>query len=394
MSKKIVFITLLLFYSIFLYSQNIDTSFVNIRNRVAFEYYELLNQKETNQVIAPFFLDFSFLELYLATKGGTSNQIKDYLLFDKDRDVQLKNMIEYQKIVSENKSLNTNFIYSLDFFIEDSLKILDKYKKTISPLIVDSVKNIDFTQDKNVIASLLNKEIAANNLNYFTEYLKKENIPDSPNILINTASYYSGYWAKDFENIFYSSFKPEEVEKEIENVKYFTSYDYYKYGEAETYQIIELPYEGFQFSLIMIIPKSFETLNDFEKIFNLGSYKLWRQKNMQTQRVRVLVPDFEIESFYDYKNKVDTIMTAIFTKRGNFLNLIKKIVNVSGIYHYVKFQFNSENYDLKELKTIDIETEKEENESFVFYANRPFIFMLIHKETQSIIYMGRIYTLK
>ncbi|MBN2890268.1 MAG: serpin family protein [Bacteroidales bacterium] len=392
MARIILVLLFFVFANIFLNAQNQNTEFVENRNRIAFEFYKEYLSEEKNQVISPFFMNLSLSEIYLATKGGTASQIGDYMMFDSDKDKHLNNFINFQKIISENNSLNTNFVFSVDFFIEDTLKVLKSYNEKISKYLVDTVKYIDFTASIDSIVAKINSIIEKKSEGYFVPYLSAVDIPENPNIILNSACYFSGFWAKNFENTFTSSFKLDSDGKEIKHIKYFTSFDYFKYGETEEYQIIELPYEGYQLSLIVILPRDIYDLKNFEQIFNFDSYLLWRQKNMQTEKVRLLIPEFSVESFFNYKSNIDTIIPAIFTKGGNFLNLIRKVVFVNGLYHYAKFVVTDEGNEIDELEKLDFNTEMTENESFIFNANKPFIFLLIHRQSEAIIFMGHIYS--
>ncbi len=372
-------------------SQILEKEFIYNRNKKAFEFYENYLDKTENQVISPFFIDFAFTSVYAATKSGTASQVSDFMIFDKDWNEHSKKMLEYQKIITENNRLNTYFSYSINFFIEDSLKILNEFPERISSFIVDSVKNVDFTEEKNSIALVLNNYLSNKTSDFCNEMFSSDNIPDNPNILINSFAYYNGFWANDFKNKYFASFFQDSTTIEIENVQYLTTLDYYKYGETEDYQIIEIPYEGYEFTLIVFLPRKVKNLSEFEKIFTFDSYLLWRQMNLQTQLTRLIIPKFEVKSLFTFKSSIDTVVPAIFSLGGNFLNLICKVVKISEIYHYSIFNVKDENSEPEELKNYDFDAEMIENESVLFNINRPFIFLLVHTKSEAIIYMGHIY---
>jgi len=69
-----------------------------------------------------------------------------------------------------------------------------------------------------------------------------------------------------------------------------------------------------------------------------------------------------------------------------------KTVHISGFHHFAKVEVKNDNRDLTELKYINFQEEQIENESFIFNVNRPFIFLIIHPETEIILFVGHIYT--
>lgn len=389
--KKIysLFILISVFFNAF--SQNSFTEFIDNQNKAAFDFYTKNLNKAKSQVFSPLFVNTNLSMLYLATGGGTARQVADFSYFNHDKNTHYTNMQLLQKTITDNNSLNTNFKYSVNLFIEDSLKVLNKYQQTIEPYLCDTATNINFTETPEIIAATINDIIEKNTANYITGYFKAEDIPQKPNILLNSAAYFSGFWAIDFTNYLNASFKLDSLGRTSDNTSYLSAFNYYTYSETDDYQIIELPYEGLEFSLIIILPKEIRSLQTFEKHFNYDAYKIWRQNTLMKQKVRLLIPEFEITNFYSIKNKIDTIIPAVFTPGGNFLNLIKKIVYVNGFFHYCDFSVQKEDNNLPEINNINFDQEKQTNNSQIFYANHPFIFLITNIKTQAIVYMGHYY---
>ncbi|MBN2664505.1 MAG: serpin family protein, partial [Bacteroidales bacterium] len=381
---KKIFVLIILINVVFAgFCQNSYPEFIDNQNRAAFDFYSKNLNKANNQVFSPFFVNTNFSMLYLATGGGTARQVADFSFFSHDKNAHYNNMQQLQKVITQNNSLNTNFKYSINLFIEDSLKVLEKYQQTIEPYLCDTATNINFSNPPEIIAATINKIIENNTNNYVEGYLKAEDIPQKPNILLNSTAYFSGFWAIDFTNFTKGIFKLDSLGRTAENLQYLTAFDYFIYSETDDYQIIELPYEGFEFSLIIILPKEIRSLQTFEKLFNYDAYKIWRQNTLMKQKVRLIIPEFQINSFYSIKNEIDTIIPAIFTPGGNFLNLIKKIVFVNGIYHYCDFSVKKEDNNLSEIYNINYDQEKQTNNSQIFNANHPFIFLVTNIKTQA-----------
>ncbi len=386
--KKNILIILFLGINLTVFSQNTYPEFIDNQNRAAFDFYTKYFLETENQVFSPYFYNINFSMLYLATGGGTARQVGEFAYFSTDKASHYANMQKYQKIIPENNSLNTNFKYSLNMFIEDSLKILDKYKKTIAPYLCDSVIEIDFTLDLPSISTTINSIIEKNTDNYIEGYIKPDVLPQNANILLNSSAYFSGFWANNFSNYFTAPFILDSLNRTVNNTSFLTSYEYFVYSETDDYQIVELPYEGYKFTLIVILPKKTKSIKTFEKDFSYDAYKMWHQHNLTRQKVRLILPEFSISNFYSAKSTIDTIIPAVFTKGGNFLNLIKKVVFVSDIFHYAKFEVKREDTQLSELTNYNFEQESILNSSFIFNANHPFIFLLIDKQTQAILFMG------
>ncbi len=390
--NKILKIFLLFFTLNFVVlSQNISTIFIENQNKMAFDFYKKLISGKKNEIFSPFFLNISLSQAYLATKSQTQISVSEYFNYEKNIQNHINEMVLYQKIVSENKNLKNNFQYSVDFFFNDTLKIVKKYYELIDNYICDTIIQIDFTQKPDVIAKIINTCIRNKSNGYIENQIKNTYIPNFPNIILSSSAYFTGDFAKNFTNYYISNFQLDSLEIATVETKFITCYDVFNYGEAENYQIIEIPYEGYEFSLIIIQPNNTYNLEKFEETFTYKSYLLWKQKNMNMQNVRLSVPEFTINSFFDVKKIIEKDYELLFKKGADFTNLVKRLVNIDAIFHSSKIEFKCENTKLSNIDNNSFESEKTENNSFIYNINRPFITMLIHNKTESIIFIGHVY---
>jgi serpin B len=364
-------------------------NFIDNRNKQAFKTYKRLEKTQQNEIFSPYILDFSFSEIYLATQKGTAVQIANVQQFNINKNLHFQNFDKYQHITDFLNSLNTNLKYSVNIFYPDSLKIQKNFSNNIKKIyIFDSIRPFKSNISKKNLAEYINKIIKKNTSDNIKNVFKQNNMPDKPNIIVSSAAYFSGHWANNFTNYIYSPFVLDTSGKSIKMVKYLTINDYFKYGESADYQIIQIPYEGFRLSLIIILPKKNINLKNTPDFFNYDSFKLWREQTLQTERVRLLIPEFSIENLYSLKNKYSKLMPSVFSKGGNFLNMIKSLVYVNGFYHFAKFKISDENENTQEIKSINFQKEQQTNGSIIFNANHPFLFFLIDKKTNAIIFIG------
>ncbi len=364
-------------------------NFTESRNKLAFNIFNSLNNKEQNVIFSPYFLNFSFSEIYLATNGNTSAQVRDYAHFLKDKETHKKNMSLFQSIIKNNDNKKINFKYSINIFINDSTKILKKFQQTLDSFLTDTVRHVSFYKDSTKAIAYINKIIEKNTLEYIKNPLKKELFAQKTSLIACSAAFFSGHLANNFHNFILAPFFQDSLKKSLKKIKYLTTNDYFKYSESADYQIIELPYDSYKFSLLIILPKKDSSLEKLNYYFNYNSFLMWQRNILQTERVRVLIPEISIEKNYNIKTRIKNITPFIFIKGGNFLNMVKKVVFISDFYHYAKFKLESSYKPETQIKNIDFDKETQKNESYIFNANHPFLFLLIDKKTQTILFIGK-----
>jgi len=255
--------------------------------------------------------------------------------------------------------------------------------------ISDTVILFDFAKDSLLFVNFINKIIKKNTNNTLKQAYNTEIFNLPPSIIASSASYFSGQWANNFSEFIFAPFYSDSSNNTSKKIKYITTNDYFKYSESSDYQIIELPYRGYKLALLVVLPKKDSSLNNIYSYFNYDLFKMWQQNMLQTQRIRLVLPQISIEKNYNIKKQIQKYTPYIFLKGGNFLNMINKLVFVKNFQHICKFNFDVGDNPKTKLEYIDFQKEENSKESYIFNANHPFLFILFDKKTKTILYIGK-----
>lgn len=359
--------------------------FLTERNKLAFDLFNMLETNHQNDIFSPYFLNFSFSEIYLATKGNTSLQIAAFAYFRKEKDIHSQNITEYQKIITEKNKLSPQFNYSINFFVDDSIQILEEFKKLVNNLIIDSISHINFSQDSIQYANDINEQINQKTNGKIKDIFKPEFFIQKPSLVVSSEVYFKGTWANNFLEYLYSPFYSDSI---TQNVKYLTTNAYFKYSESSEYQIIDIPYQNYDMDLLIILPKNDTTLENIYNYFNYNSFQMWQRNMLQTKRIRVIIPQISVEGNYNIQKVIKNICPFIFMKGANYTYMVKKLIYVTNFRHVTKFEFQANQFE-KEIEEIDFEKEMSTNTSLILNANHPFLYILIDKKNQTILLMGK-----
>jgi serpin B len=379
-------IILVFFYSI-IFSQNDYKSDIEKMNKIGFEFYSQLRNNNENSCISPFFLSNSINMLYLSTKGGTKRQFKEVFEFEEDFASQFEKQIAIQEIVKKRNSFENNFYVANAIWLQDSLSVNNIFLQSCSKFWGDSVQFINFDESEQEIIMRLNFwNLAQTNDKSVTGLVETDINEELCMLLINSVAF-KGTWANSFSDYKKDVFYLDNYEHKTRKIDYYSQKNYFRFAETEKYQIIEIPYNGNEISMIVIMPKDNEKISEFENDFTSVNFDFW-QENMVLQQVHLLLPVFEISNSYKIKDQLFNMgVQAAFVKGANFTNMISKAIYLDNVIHSA-----SVSTEISEgLATIETEfVEVNETDHINFYADHPFIFVIKDNITGLIYFIGHI----
>ena len=160
-------------------------------------------------------------------------------------------------------------------------------------------------------------------------------------------------------------------------------------------QILEIPYKGERFSMLIALPLQRDGIEDLENTLKSDTFVNWH-KSMNATPVFVYMPKFEINTMYSdvLKNTLkDLGVKDSFAPGANFSKLSNDPLHISKLVQkaYVKADEKGTEAAAVTAAMFTIESQRGIVPSAIFDANHPFIFVIWDYETENIIFMGRIF---
>jgi serpin B len=165
----------------------------------------------------------------------------------------------------------------------------------------------------------------------------------------------------------------------------------FNYTETERLQILELPYEGEELSMLILLPKG-DDLNALEESLNTENLSEWRNRLIE-QRVEVYIPKFKFETKYFMAEDLKGMgMPTAFSMNADFSGMTgKKDLFISQVIHQAFVEVNEEGTEAAAATAVVWKGLSVRPKSIkIFKADHPFIFVIQEKETGDILFLGRV----
>ena len=166
-----------------------------------------------------------------------------------------------------------------------------EYVETAQKTFDAAVLHVDYARDAEAAAARINAWIADKTHGRIRDIIHPP--PADTRLVLVNAVYFKGAWA--------SPFLPENTEDDLFHAPgkavrtpFMSKTKAFRYGEMKDMQILELPYKGGEFSLLVLLPaKTPGALEKLEKELSAQRLAQWTGA-LHTRTVRVFLPKFSL----------------------------------------------------------------------------------------------------
>jgi serpin B len=296
--------------------------------------------------------------------------------------------------------LNKNAEYDIStanaLWIKKNLNLLKDYLSVIETYYGGVANETDFS----------NPELAAEKINHWVENntngLIKDLIQSShidplyTALILTNAIYFKGVWKIQFDpvNTTDRSFEIDsDVFIDVEIMSLVNTKDYFNYTETEDLQLLELPYSGDDLSMIILLPKEKE-LSEIIDSFDADQFKQLIE-SMNEEMVDIYLPKFKYETSYGLNEPlIELGMANAFSSYADFSKITgARDLQISDVLHKAYIDINEEGTEAAAATAVIMVLTSNGNggsSRIVFDADHPFLYIVQHKETGTILFIGSV----
>ena len=213
-------------------------------------------------------------------------------------------------------------------------------------------------------------------------------------LVLTNAIYFKSNWAETFEE---SATKPGAFHLSPgRQVKAPLMYQKHRFGYMETgeFQALEMPYRFRDLSMVVLLPRKADGLASLEKNLTAGNLAAWLGK-IRHEEVKVTFPRFEFASRFSLKKALAALgMTDAFSPDADFSGMatIEKLF-ISDVIHKAYVAVDEQGTEAAAATGgmfLGAAMPVKEPEPKVFKADHPFLFLIRHRATGAMLFLGRV----
>lgn len=355
---------------------------------------KLYSSSEGNVFYSPYSVFTALAMTYEGSNSDTAVEMRDVLNIEQDNESFHNYMKNLYILLNKNAEYDISTANAL--WIKKNLNLLKDYLSVIETYYGGVANETDFS----------NPELAAGKINHWVENntngLIKDLIQSShidplyTALILTNAIYFKGVWKIQFDpvNTTDRSFEIDsDVFIDVETMSLVNTKDYFNYTETEDLQLLELQYSGDDLSMIILLPKEKE-LSEIIDSFDADQFKQLIE-SMNEEMVDIYLPKFKYETSYGLNEPlIELGMANAFSSYADFSKITgARDLQISDVLHKAYIDINEEGTEAAAATAVIMVLTSNGNggsSRIVFDADHPFLYIVQHKETGTILFIGSV----
>jgi len=211
-------------------------------------------------------------------------------------------------------------------------------------------------------------------------------------LVLTNAVYFKARWA----HVFWESDTKEgpftKQDGAEVRVRLMHQKEHFKYGETEKAQVLEMPYAGYDASMVVVLPKARDGLPAVEESEGLDA---WTGALKGGREVIVTFPRFRFESPHDLTKTLQVLgmRRAFDVAQADLTGITAKEPLFVDSVHHKAFVLVDEEGTEAAAATESLGGSADAPppaEPVRFTADHPFLFLIRHRETGTVLFLGRV----
>ena len=374
------------------------TSFNDAVNQFCFDFFKKLSEDETNDpniFYSPYSVFTALAMTYEGARNNTAVEMENVLHVEQSNDSFHQYMQSLYNYLNNNDEYNISTANAL--WPDVGFTLLDEFVDIIETYYGGKASEVEYGNPEEA-ARIINEWVENQTNNLIKDLVPTSAIdPVLTKLILTNAIYFKGIWQVQFDEVNTTDrdFTLSSADTvQVETMKLTGTDDKFNYTETGDLQILDLPYTGGDISMMIILPREGVELSDVISSLNREDYISWIDEMYET-KADIYLPKFKFETSYglnDYLKElgmVDAFSNADFSGIDGTKNLF-----ISSVLHKAFVEVNEEGTEaaaatavIMNLKAVSPD---EPPERITFDCNHPFVFTIHHKETGTILFMGKV----
>ena len=363
-------------------------------NEFAFDLYRSLNKSEGENIFYSPYSIFSALAItYEGSREETAEEIVSVLHLPTEAVLRSGFQALYNQINNGEKEYELNTANAL--WAQKDYPFLEEYINTVRQRYGGEITNLDFIKETESSRKTINEYIEKNTNNKIKNLIPKGVLSPLTRMVITNAIYFKGKWKLEFDkqdtkelDFYVTPDNPVKIEMMFIEPKETK----FNYLDREEVQLIELPYQGEEVSMLILLPK--ENIESIESDLNFEKIKEYKEKMKETEVDALYLPKFEFDTKYFMKEVLISMgmNSAFFYGMADFSKMdgTKELV-IDDVIHQAYVSVDEEGTEAAGATAVIIGlTSMAPDNEKIFMANRPFIFIIQDNKTENILFIGRV----
>ncbi len=377
-------------------AQDEMTDLVDGNSAFAINLYQALKDTGGNLFYSPLSISEAMAMTYGGARSDTEKQMADVLCFalSQDRLHPAFNSLEQELARrgqgaegQDEEGFRLNVVNAI--WGQDGFSFSQQYLDLLAQNYGSGIRILDFKKATEPSRNTINQWVSDQTEGKIKDLIPQGAISTLTRMVLTNAVYFNSAWQYPFQEEATSDGTFHLLDGNVVAVPMMKQIASYGYAQKDNYQAVELPYDGRELSMIILLPElehfgAFETSLDSRQLNNII-------QNIKYQQVALSMPRFTFESSFGLKKALrDLGMPLAFSDKADFSGMDgDKDLFLSDVLHKAFISVDEAGTEAAAATAVIAGITAVQENPVAVTVDHPFIFLIRDIETGTILFIGR-----
>ncbi len=363
----------------------------------AFDLYQALKGEEGNLFYSPYSISLALAMTYAGARGETEEQMAETLNFLLSQE-ELHPAFNSLDILlgqrgegaqgKDGEGFRLNIVNAI--WGQKDYEFLDEFLDVLAENYGAGLRLVDFINETEKSRVTINDWVSDQTEGRIEDLIPPGVITILTRLVLTNAIYFNAAWEYPFEEDATYNGPFYLLDGSEVTVPLMTQTESFGYAEGDGYQAVELPYDGRELSMVILLPEEgqFET---FEGSLDAALVDAIID-GLESQEVALTMPKFEFESGFGLKDTLSAMgMPIAFTDAADFSGMTGgRDLQIAEVIHKAFVSVDEAGTEAAAATAVIMQLTAMPEEPVEVTVDHPFIFLIRDIETGTILFVGRV----
>ncbi len=369
-------------------------------NAFALDLYGRVSQGEGNQFVSPFSISCALAMTYAGARGDTAVQVAKALHFSLAPAAlhpafhHLIDELHQGTLKAGPQPAGTLELSTANaLWTQTGKPILPGFQKLIEGNYDGGLYPIDFHHAPAAAREHINHWVLEQTKGKIRDLLSPPTVNTETVFILTNAIYFKALWATPFapEMTTPDEFQVSAAEKVRVDMMHLSGR--FRHVEDQATQVLELPYQGANLSMVIVLPKAKDGLKQLEASLSITGLEGWVSK-LASRRVEISLPRFKLTAASELKGALSALgmPVAFDAGRADFSGITgTRELAISAVVHKAFIEVEEKGTEAAAATGVVMSrTAMAPSAPTIFRADHPFLFLIRDIRNGSILFLGRL----
>ena len=362
-------------------------------NAFGVDLYRRLAAERGNIFVSPVSLSTAFGPVFAGARGETAAQIARTLHFPAADDrlhPQQAALLAALTIDREGRRL----AIANALWVQRGFALRPEYLALARTHYGAAPEQLDFARSAEAAATI-NRWAERHTNGRIRNLLTARDVGEATRLVVTNAVHFLGKWERVFDR---DATRDEDFHLAgggTRRLPFLVAGFQLAHFATDDFAAVSLPYRGGEFSMDLFLPRERDGIGAFERSLTAARLQAWlaRLDASEPRDVTLVMPKLQLEARYTLRDTLQAMgMIVPFTDVADFTGIAEARLAIDNVIHQTFLRVDEEGTEAAAATAVSIIVtgSRIPRDPVAFVADHPYFFVIRHRPTGAIVFMGRI----